>query len=166
MSNLDISRSAPGDGSMGIREIMQFLPHRFPFLLVDGVESCIPGESIRGYKNVTRHDAGSCSNRSVSAMPTLLVIEALAQVAVLLAMKTLSLNPNHENLFFFAGIDDGTFHDHAQPGDKLYLEARVLRLMRGRGIGKFATRAYVAEKGVAGATMLAAMRQSPLETGS
>lgn len=150
-------------GALDIQEIMQLLPHRYPFLLVDRVLECVPGRSISGYKNITRNEPffpQPC--RQDATMPDMLVVEAMAQIAVILTYKTLKLTPESEALFFFAGIDDSRFLGDVRPGDRLELGSSVVRIMAARGIGKFATWASVDGKRVAEATMIAAMKKSNL----
>ncbi len=148
---------APDDGSMDIEEIMRYLPHRYPFLLVDRVTSLEPDKSIRGIKNVTMNEpyfGGHFPDYPV--MPAVLVIEALAQLASILAWKMSRRTPGDGTIIFFAGIDDARFRRQVRPGDQLVLESEVQRLVR--GIGKFAVRAKVDGEIVAEANLLAAMR--------
>ena len=148
----------PGnDGSMDIEEIMRYLPQRYPFLLVDRVVHLEPGKSIRGIKNVTINEpyfTGHFPNYPV--MPAVLVVEALAQIASILAWKIAGRTPGDGSLIFFAGIDNARFRRPVRPGDQLHLESEVQRLVR--GIGKFAVRAKVDGEIVAEANLLAAMR--------
>jgi 3-hydroxyacyl-[acyl-carrier-protein] dehydratase len=142
---------------MDICEIMRHLPHRYPFLLVDRVLECIPGERIKAIKNVTANEPffqGHFPNYPV--MPGVLVIEALAQVSVILVYKTLNRLPDGKSLIFFAGIDNARFKRQVLPGDQLLLESTEKRLVR--GVGKFAVRASVGDALVAEAELLAALR--------
>ena len=142
---------------MDICEIMRHLPHRYPFLLVDRVLECIPGERIKAIKNVTANEPffqGHFPNYPV--MPGVLVIEALAQVSVILVYQTLNRLPDGKSLIFFAGIDNARFKRQVLPGDQLLLESTEKRLVR--GVGKFAVRASVGDALVAEAELLAALR--------
>jgi 3-hydroxyacyl-[acyl-carrier-protein] dehydratase len=144
-------------GGMDIDEIMRYLPHRYPFLLVDRVVALDEGKSIRGIKNVTMNEpffAGHFPGYPV--MPAVLVIEALAQIASILAWKIAGRTPGDGSLIFFAGIDNARFRRQVRPGDQLVLESEVQRLVR--GIGKFAVRAKVDGEIVAEADLMAAMR--------
>lgn len=144
-------------GSMDIDEIMRYLPHRYPFLLVDRIFALDEGKSIRGVKNVTMNEpyfAGHFPGYPV--MPAVLVIEALAQIASILAWKIVGRSPADGSLIFFAGIDNARFRRQVRPGDVLILEAEVQRMVR--GIGKFAVRARVGDDIVAEADLMAAMR--------
>ena len=145
------------NGSMDIDEIMRYLPHRYPFLLVDRVVELIEGKSIRGIKNETMNEpffVGHFPNYAV--MPAVLVIEALAQLASILAWKIAGRSPGDGSLIFFAGIDNARFRRQVRPGDQLVLESEVQRMVR--GVGKFAVRAKVDGEIVAEANLLAAMR--------
>jgi 3-hydroxyacyl-[acyl-carrier-protein] dehydratase len=144
-------------GEMDIGEIMRHLPHRYPLLLVDRVLECIPGERIKGVKNVTVNEPffqGHFPNYPV--MPGVLIIEALAQVSLILFYETIDRLPDDKSIIFFAGIDDARFKRQVVPGDQLLLESTERRLVR--GVGKFSVRASVGEELVAEAELLAALR--------
>lgn len=146
-------------GEMDIGEIMRHLPHRFPFLLVDRVLECVPGERIKGIKNVAVSEPyfqGHFPDYPV--MPGVLVIEALAQISVILVYKTLGRIPDGKTHIFFAGIDGARFRRQVLPGDQLLLESTEKRLVR--GVGKFAVRATVDGTLVAEAELLAALRDA------
>jgi len=144
-------------GEMDTGEIMRHLPHRYPFLLVDRVLECIPGQRIKAVKNVTVNEPffqGHFPDYPV--MPGVLVIEALAQVSLILFYETMDRLPDEKSLIFFAGIDEARFKRQVLPGDQLLLEAIVRRLVR--GVGKFSVRASVGDALVAEAELLAALR--------
>jgi len=143
--------------AMDIQQVMSMLPHRYPFLLVDDVSECVPGKRILGTKNVTLDECTGVNRQSI-CLPRLLVLEALAQVAVVLTFRTLDIAPSGKELIFFAGIDGARFSSDVVPGDRLQLEAEVVRMMPARGIGKFRVVARVAARIVAEAEMMAAMR--------
>jgi 3-hydroxyacyl-[acyl-carrier-protein] dehydratase len=127
---------------MEITDIMRHLPHRYPFLLVDRVLEIVPGERIVAIKNVTMnepHFPGHFPHHPV--MPGVLVIEALAQAAGLLAFKTGDKPPGPNTVIYFVGIDNARFKRPVVPGDQLRLEAEVIKHMR--GIWKFNARALV-----------------------
>lgn len=141
--------------SMDINEIRKQIPHRYPFLLVDRVTVCVPGESIEAIKNVTVNEPffpGHFPHRPV--MPGVMILEALAQAAGILAFKTARFVPTEETRFYFVGLDDARFRKPVEPGDQLVLKARLQRAIR--GIWKFATVAEVEGKEVASASMLLA----------
>ncbi|HKE39763.1 MAG TPA: 3-hydroxyacyl-ACP dehydratase FabZ [Casimicrobiaceae bacterium] len=142
---------------MDIGEIMRHLPHRYPFLLVDRVLECIPGERIRGVKNVTVNEPFFQGHfPGYPVMPGVLIIEALAQVSLILFYETIDRLPDDKSIIFFAGIDDARFKRQVLPGDQLLLESIERRLVR--GVGKFSVRATVGDALVAEAELLAALR--------
>ncbi len=144
-------------GSMDIEEIMRYLPHRYPFLLVDRIVALDEGKSIRGLKNVTMNEPYFVGHfPGYPVMPAVLVIEALAQIASILAWKIVGRSPADGSLIFFAAIDNARFRRQVRPGDQLILESEVQRMVR--GIGKFAVRAKVGDDIVAEANLMAAMR--------
>ena len=145
-------------GEMDIGEIMRHLPHRYPFLLVDRVLECIPGERIKGIKNVTFNEPffqGHFPDYPV--MPGVMIIEALAQVSLILFYETIDRLPDDKSIIFFAGIDEARFKRQVIPGDQLLLESIEKRLVR--GVGKFSVRASVGDALVAEAELLAALRE-------
>jgi 3-hydroxyacyl-[acyl-carrier-protein] dehydratase len=145
---------------MDILEVMRFLPHRYPFLLVDRVESCIKGESIRALKNVTFNEpyfSGHFPGRPV--MPGVLIIEALAQSAGILAFVTAGIVPDDKTQFYFVAIDKARFRQPVLPGDQLILTAKLDRVIR--GLWKFSTVAYVGDKEVSSAEMMVAPGEAP-----
>jgi len=143
--------------SLDISAIMQYLPHRYPFLLVDRVVSLVDGKSIRGIKNVTMNEPFFQGHfPGYPVMPGVLVIEALAQLASILAWQISGRTPGDGTLIFFAGIDNARFRRQVLPGDQLVLESEVQRMVR--GVGKFRVRAKVGDDVVAEADLLAAMR--------
>jgi len=146
--------------SMDIHDIMKQIPHRYPFLLVDRVTACIPGESIEAIKNVTVNEPffpGHFPHRPV--MPGVMILEALAQAAGILAFKTAGVVPTEDTRFYFVGIDSARFRRPVEPGDQLVLKATLERSMR--GIWKFSTVAEVDGSEVASATMMVAPDTKP-----
>lgn len=146
-------------GAMDIQQIMRMIMHRYPFLLVDRVIDCVPGDHIAGYKNTARGEPmfeGRAPGAAV--MPQLLVIEALAQISVILTYKTLRIEPTGQELMFFAGIDDARFGVVVRPGDRLDLRSDVIRIRK--SLGWFKGRAEVGGRMVAEMSMLAAIRIS------
>ena len=141
--------------SLDIMGVMRLLPHRYPFLLVDRVLECTKGESIRAIKNVTVNEhffTGHFPHRPV--MPGVIIIEALAQTAGLLAFITADVVPDESTRFFFVGIDKARFRKPVEPGDQLILTAKLERSFK--GIWKFSTVAYVGEDEVTSAEMMVA----------
>jgi 3-hydroxyacyl-[acyl-carrier-protein] dehydratase len=144
---------------MDIMSILQRLPHRYPFLLVDRVLECLPGQSIRALKNVTYNEPffpGHFPTRPV--MPGVMIIEALAQTAGILAFVTGGTVPNAASRFYFVGIDKARFRKPVVPGDQLLLSAQLERSFK--GIWRFSTVARVGEDEVAHAEMMVAPEAS------
>lgn len=113
---------------MDIHAILGQLPHRYPFLLVDRVLECVPGERITAIKNVTINEpffSGHFPHRPV--MPGVLTVEALAQVTGLLAFATVGRPPLPNEIYYFVGIDKAKFRRPVEPGDQLRLEASLTR---------------------------------------
>lgn len=127
---------------MYIEEIRRFLPHRYPFLLVDRVLECVPGESITAIKNVSvnePHFTGHFPQQAI--MPGVLIIEALAQVTGLLGFRTMSEDPSEDILYMLVGVDGVRFKRQVVPGDQLILKAKIER--RSKVIWKFSCEATV-----------------------
>jgi 3-hydroxyacyl-[acyl-carrier-protein] dehydratase len=140
---------------LDIQAILERLPHRFPFLLVDRVLECHPGQSIRALKNVTYNEPffpGHFPGRPV--MPGVLIIEALAQAAGILCFVTADVIPDHSTRFYFVGIDKARFRRPVVPGDQVVLTAQLQRSLR--GIWRFSTAALVADQEVAHAEIMVA----------
>lgn len=111
-----------------INEIKKYLPHRYPFLLVDKVISFKAGESIVAIKNITANEPQFNGHFPFQpVMPGVLIIESMAQASGLLTLMTLGEEFSHKNLFLFAGIDHARFKRIVQPGDQLRLEIEVIK---------------------------------------
>jgi 3-hydroxyacyl-[acyl-carrier-protein] dehydratase len=140
---------------LDMQAILERLPHRYPFLLIDRVLECRPGESIRALKNVTYNEPffpGHFPGRPV--MPGVMIIEALAQAAGILCFVTADVFPDHRTQFYFVGIDKARFRRPVVPGDQLLLTAQLERSLK--GIWRFSTRALVEDQEVAHADMMLA----------
>ena len=140
-----------------VNEIKEYLPQRYPFLLVDRVVEVIPGERIHAYKNVTINEpffVGHFPHHPV--MPGVLIMEALAQAAGILSFKTLEEKPSPDNVFYFAGIDEARFKRPVMPGDRLDLFVTIERQMR--GIWKYTAEAKVDGQLAASAKLMCAKR--------
>jgi 3-hydroxyacyl-[acyl-carrier-protein] dehydratase len=138
---------------LDIFQLLNYLPHRYPFLLVDRVLEFKSGESLTAVKNVTfnePHFTGHFPERPV--MPGVLILEALAQAAGILVFATIRKVPNAKTRFYFAGIDGCRFRRPVEPGDVLILKAQVERQMK--GIWRLSAAAYVGEAEAASATLM------------
>lgn len=146
------------DTQMDIYEVLKYLPHRFPFLLVDRVLSCEPGKDIVAVKNVTINEPffnGHFPHHPV--MPGVLTIEAMAQAAIILAFKTRDSKPDDKSAYYFVGIDGARFKKPVTAGDQLILKASFIRNMR--GLWKFSTTAEVDGQTVAEAELMCTVRE-------
>jgi 3-hydroxyacyl-[acyl-carrier-protein] dehydratase len=118
--------------NMDINQILDHLPHRYPFLLIDRVTEFKPGESLVGIKNVTYNEPffqGHFPQRPV--MPGVLILEAMAQATGLLAFRTVERTAERQSLYFLVGMDKARFKRPVEPGDQLILRARLLRSKHG-----------------------------------
>ncbi len=142
---------------MEITEIMRRLPHRYPFLLVDRVLELTVNEKVVAIKNVTMNEpqfTGHFPHHPI--MPGVLIIEAMAQAAGLLAFASLKEPPTEDMVIYFVGIDNARFKRPVVPGDQLRLEAKVLKNIR--GIWKFEARALVGEQLACQAELMCTLR--------
>jgi 3-hydroxyacyl-[acyl-carrier-protein] dehydratase len=140
---------------LDIEAIMRQLPHRYPFLLVDRVTECVAGQHVVALKNVTVNEPffqGHFPHRPV--MPGVLIIEALAQAAGILAFKTVKVVPDVNTRFYFVAIDNARFRKPVEPGDQLILKVKLKRAFK--GIWKFDGVAEVDGKEVASAEIMVA----------
>jgi 3-hydroxyacyl-[acyl-carrier-protein] dehydratase len=143
--------------SLDINQIKEYLPHRYPLLLVDRVIDWESGKTITAIKNVTINEEffnGHFPHKPV--MPGVLTIEALAQTAALLAFLTNGQKPDDNAVVYFVGIDGARFKRPVEPGDQLRMQVEILR--QSRGIWKFHARATVEEQLVVEAELMCTMR--------
>lgn len=144
---------------MDINEIREYLPHRYPFLLVDRVvETDIEGKRIRAYKNVSINEPffnGHFPEHPI--MPGVLIIEAMAQAAGILGFKMLDVKPADGTLYYFVGSDKLRFRQPVLPGDQLQLHAKFISVKR--SIWKFDCHATVDDKPVCSAEIICAERK-------
>lgn len=144
--------------TMDIHQVLEYLPHRYPFLLIDRVVDFTPGKSLVAIKNVTVNEPffqGHFPHRPV--FPGVLIMEALAQATGILAFKSTDTKPSNKSLYYFAGIDNARFKHPVEPGDQLRLEVEVLKTRR--GIWKFKGEAKVDGKVVASADLMCAEQE-------
>jgi len=141
-----------------IRKILDTLPHRYPFILVDKVISLVPNETITAIKNVTINEeffVGHFPNYPV--MPGVLIIEALAQTAGILSFKSMNQTADDNTLYFFVGIDNCRFKKPVVPGDVLNLNVSIEKV-RG-GVWKYNAIATVEGNTCAQAELMCALRK-------
>jgi 3-hydroxyacyl-[acyl-carrier-protein] dehydratase len=145
---------------MDIYEVLRHLPQRYPLLMIDRVKECEPGKRIVALKNVSAnepHFPGHFPHRPI--MPGVLILEAMAQAAGVLAFSGADAKDHSNTLYYYVGIDNARFKKPVAPGDQLEIEVVLERLLR--GIGRFNCLARVDGKVVAEATILCTVQ--PLE---
>ncbi len=123
--------------SLDINQIKDFLPHRYPLLLIDRVVDYEKGKWIKALKNVTANEEyfnGHFPHKPV--MPGVFMIESLAQTAAILSFLTMGEKPDEKSVVYFVGIDNARFKRPVEPGDQLILDVTITRNMR--GIWKYA----------------------------
>ena len=140
-----------------INQIQKLLPHRYPFLLVDRVVEFEKGERILAYKNVSFNEpyfTGHFPQKPI--MPGVLILEALAQAAGILAFGTLDVQAEDDSVYYLVGVDGARFKRPVEPGDQLMLDVRLTRHMR--NIYKFQAVARVGEEVAAEAELMCTER--------
>lgn len=143
--------------SMDIHEILEHLPHRYPFVLIDRVVSLTLGKEITALKNVTINEPffpGHFPYHPV--MPGVLIVEAMAQAAAVLSFKTMGAKPNDDSVYYFAGIDSARFKKPVSPGDQIVLNVKIDRIIK--GIWKYSGVATVDGAVVAEAQMMCILK--------
>ena len=148
------------DSRMDIHQILEYLPHRYPILLVDRVLEVVPGERITALKNVSMNEPffpGHYPHHPV--MPGVLVVEAMAQTAAILSFKTMGSKPDGVSVYYFVGIDNARFKKPVGPGDQLVLEVTIQAIKR--GIWKYSGTAKVDGRIAAQADLICTLRPTP-----
>lgn len=138
---------------------MNYLPHRFPFLLIDRILEIELGKSIKALKNVSHNEPffqGHFPHQPV--MPGVLIIEAMAQATGVLSFKTTNTMPSDGENYFLAGVNDARFKRIVAPGDQLILDIELMRTRR--DIGQFHCTAHVDGELACSAELLTARRKS------
>jgi|TARA_B100000795_G_scaffold266889_1_gene250790 3-hydroxyacyl-[acyl-carrier-protein] dehydratase len=144
-------------GAMDINEVLEHLPHRYPFVLIDRVESMEVGKKITAIKNVTVNEPffpGHFPHYPV--MPGVLVVEAMAQAAAILSFKTMGEKPSDKSVYYFVGIDSARFKKPVVPGDQIILNVSIVRILK--GIWKYAGVATVNNEVVAEANLMCILK--------
>jgi 3-hydroxyacyl-[acyl-carrier-protein] dehydratase len=140
---------------MDIQEIRHFLPHRYPFLLVDRVTEIEAGKRIAGFKNLTANEElfnGHFPEKPI--MPGVLILESMAQIAGILGFYTTGKRPADGYIYLFCGADNVRFRKPAVPGDRMVIEAEAG--VSKRNIYKFSCKASVDGELIASADILVA----------
>lgn len=143
--------------SMDIHEILEHLPHRYPFVLIDRVVSMELGKEITAIKNVSVNEPyfpGHFPYHPV--MPGVLIVEAMAQAAAILSFKTTNSKPSDDSVYYFAGIDSARFKKPVSPGDQIVLNVKIDRILK--GIWKYSGVARVNDMVVAEAQMMCILK--------
>lgn len=143
--------------SMDIHEILEHLPHRYPFVLIDRVVSLELGKEIVAIKNVSVNEPyfpGHFPYHPV--MPGVLIVEAMAQAAAILSFKTMDTKPSDDSVYYFAGIDSARFKKPVSPGDQILLNVKIDRILK--GIWKYTGVASVDGAVVAEAQMMCILK--------
>jgi len=143
--------------AMDIHQVLQYLPHRYPFLLIDRVLEVVPNERIVALKNVSMNEPffpGHYPHHPV--MPGVLVIEAMAQASAILSFKTMGTLPSDDSVYYFVGIEGARFKRPVSPGDQLLLKASIS--MNRRGMWKFLAQAEVDGQIAAEAELICTLR--------
>jgi 3-hydroxyacyl-[acyl-carrier-protein] dehydratase len=141
-------------------QIQGLLPHRYPFALVDRVLEHEPGKRAVAIKNVTLNEPqfqGHFPGRPL--MPGVLIVEAMAQTAAILAFKTMGNKPDDKSVYYFVGIDNARFKKPVGPGDQLVIDVTLAATKR--GIWKFSAVAKVDGQVASEADLICAVRPTP-----
>jgi 3-hydroxyacyl-[acyl-carrier-protein] dehydratase len=142
---------------LDIHEILNHLPHRYPFVLIDRITDLKLNEEITALKNVTINEPffpGHFPYHPV--MPGVLIVEAMAQAAAVLSFKTMNILPTQDSVYYFAGIDSVRFKKPVSPGDQLILNVKIDRVLK--GIWKYKGQAKVDGQIVAEAEMMCILK--------
>lgn len=128
-----------------ITEVLKYLPHRYPFVMIDRVTAFEANQSLTAYKNITINEPIFTGHFPQSPVfPGVLILESFAQAAALLAFKSMGGYPSERTLYLLAGIDSARFKRQVIPGDRLDVSVELLR--EKRGIWKFSAVAHVGDE--------------------
>ena len=142
---------------MTIEEIKEYLPHRYPFLLIDRVVEFEKDKRIVALKNVTANEPFFPGHfPHIAVMPGVLIVEAMAQAAAVLSLKSLGHKNDGKWVYYFVGIDGARFKRPVEPGDQLVMDVEILR--HKAGIYKFKGTARVGEELACEAELMCTMR--------
>jgi 3-hydroxyacyl-[acyl-carrier-protein] dehydratase len=164
MTTVANTESKTESKTLCINQIKEYLPHRYPLLLVDRVLDYELGKTITAIKNVTVNEEffnGHFPHKPV--MPGVLMIEALAQTAAILSFMTMNVKPDENSVVYFVGIDNARFKRPVEPGDQLKMEIEILRTSR--GIWKYKAQASVDGKVAVEAELMCTIRTNDKAAG-
>lgn len=150
--------SDSGSRAMDIHEVRRYLPHRYPFMLIDRVLDYVPGEYLTAVKNITYNEpqfTGHFPERPI--MPGVLLIEAMAQAAGILAQVSTGVRVDDRHLYYLVGVDNARFKRPVEPGDQVVLRAELQRAIR--GVWKFSCEARVDGQVVASAEVMSVLKE-------
>jgi 3-hydroxyacyl-[acyl-carrier-protein] dehydratase len=143
---------------LDIRGILEHLPHRYPFLLVDRVTELEKGKRIVALKNVSFNEPYFVGHfPHLPVMPGVLQVEALAQAAGILSFQTLDRKSDNSSVYYFVGIDEARFKRPVVPGDQLRLEVEIVKVKA--SIWKYAGKAFVGDQLACEASLMCTLRQ-------
>ena len=161
MSDANLNTLILPELPMHIQAIREYLPHDYPFLLVDRITEIEGGKKIQGYKNLTINEEFFQGHfPKYPIMPGVLIMEALAQVSGILAMIVLDVKPKDGDNFLFAGMENVRFRKQVVPGDQLVLKSELV--LNRRGVFKFQAKACVDDKVVAQAEIILSHQKMPI----
>lgn len=144
---------------MNIHEVLKYLPHRYPFLLIDRVLECEPGVRLTAIKNITVNEPFFPGHfPQYPVFPGVMILEAMAQATGLLAFRTEGMRPDDDTLYLFVGIDKARFKRQVGPGDCMTITVELKRAAR--GVWKFATEARVDDEVACVADLMGAVREA------
>ena len=139
------------------KDIQKLIPHRYPFMLLDRITAFESGNSLIAIKNISMNEPQFTGHfPDFPVMPGVLIIEAMAQACGALAILTEG-GRNHDEIYFFAGIDNARFKRQVIPGDQLMFKIQLLQSKR--GIGKFTAQAFVGDELAVEAEIMCAKRK-------
>ena len=154
----ELSERLPMSGFVDINKILDLLPHRYPFILVDRVLDYKAFDYIVATKNVTINEpffSGHFPGNPI--MPGVLMLESMAQASAILSNLSRTAKEGYEFLYFFAGIDKAKFKQIVTPGDQLRLEVKLIG--QKRDFWRLHTKAFVGEKLVCSADLMSAAKE-------
>ena len=143
---------------LNIKRVMEYLPHRFPFLLIDRVTELIPGERVVAIKNITINEPCFQGHfPEYPVYPGVLMLEAMAQTMAFITFSKIGFEKRPEKIYYFAGIDKARFKKQVEPGDQIIIKTELLQ--SSQGVAKFSSVAYVDDVVVCKAELMGALKE-------